>query len=71
MVSEQSPAAPQVRETQVADLSLMGSTADLSDADLEKLVAELDGMETLPAAEPQTITITDEDIGTENDSTTR
>jgi len=62
--------APAVRETEVADLSLVGNTADLTDADLEKLVAELDGMETLPAAEPQSITITDEDIGTENDSTT-
>jgi hypothetical protein len=63
--------APAARETEVADLSLVGNTADLTDADLEKLVAELDGMETLPAAEPQSITITDEDIGTENDSTTR
>lgn len=69
--SVDSRAVPSVRETQVADLSLVGSTEDLSDADLEKLVAELDGMETLPAAEPHSITITDEDIGTENDSTTR
>jgi predicted anti-sigma-YlaC factor YlaD len=55
-------------ETQVASLSLVGNTADLSDADLEQLVAELDAIETLPSAEPQSITITDEDLGSENDS---
>ena len=60
-----------VQETEVADLSLVGNTADLTDADLEKLVAALDGIETLPAAEPHSITITDDDIGAEIDSTTR
>jgi hypothetical protein len=43
----------------------------LSDADLEQLVADLDGMETLPSEEPQAITITDIDIETDNDSTDR
>ena len=58
-------------ETEVASLSLVGSTADLTDADLEKLVAELDGMESLPSAEPQTITITDDDFGTSDENTDR
>ena len=67
-----SPTNPStVRETPVASLSLVGSTADLSDADLEQLVADLDGMETLPSEEPQAITITDIDIETDNDSTDR
>ena len=59
------------RETQVASLSLVGSTAELTDADLEKLVAELDGIESLPSAEPQSITITDEDFETGEDDTDR
>jgi anti-sigma factor RsiW len=50
-------------ETQVASLSLVETTAGLSDADLEKLMAELDGMESVPSAEPQAITITDDDFG--------
>jgi hypothetical protein len=70
-----SPAAPAraatsaPRETQVASLSLVGSTAELTDADLEKLVAELDGMESLPSAEPQSLPITDEDFDTGDDNT--
>jgi hypothetical protein len=55
-------------ETQVASLSLVGSTSDLSDADLELLVAELDAMESLPAEEPQSFTNTVEDIGSDEDS---
>lgn len=58
-------------ETRVATLSLVGTTADLTDADLEKLVAELDGMESLPSAEPQPITITDDDLGTIDENTNR
>lgn len=61
--------APAATEIQVATLSLVGSTADLSDSDLEQLVADLDGLETLPSAEPQSITITDAEIETDNDST--
>ena len=67
--STESVISPAAAETQVADLSLVGSTADLSDSDLEQLVAELDGIETLPSEEPQTITITDAEIGTSNDTT--
>ena len=52
-------------------LSLVGSTVELSDSDLEKLVAELDGMETLPSAEPQSITITDEDFATGDENIDR
>ena len=55
-------------ETQAASLSLVGSTSDLSDADLELLVAELDAMEPLPAEEPQSFTNTVEDIGSDEDS---
>jgi len=70
-VTSGEPSVATPEETQVASLSLVGSTADLTDADLEKLVAELDGMESLPAAEPQTITITDDDFGTSDENTDR
>lgn len=60
--------AQKANETQVASLSLVGSTSDLSDADLELLVAELDAMESLPAEEPQSFTNTVEDIGSDEDS---
>ena len=50
-------------ETQVASLSLVGSTQDLSDADLEQLMSDLDGLDVLPAAEPQSVTPSVEDIG--------
>ena len=50
-------------ETQVASLSLVGSTEDLSDADLEQLMSDLDGLDALPAAEPQSVTPSVEDIG--------
>ena len=50
-------------ETQVASLSLVGSTQDLSDADLEQLVSDLDGLDALPSAEPQSVTPSVEDIG--------
>lgn len=59
------------QEVQVASLSLVGSTSDLSDAQLEQLVAELDGIETLPSAEPQSITIIDEDFGDADENTDR
>ena len=49
-------------ETQVASLSFVGGTQDLSEAELETLLAELDGMETIPAAEPQSVTLSVEDI---------
>lgn len=54
------PAPVSVR--QVASLSLVGGTQDLSEAELETLLAELDGMETIPAAEPQSVTLSVEDI---------
>jgi len=66
--TESSPEAVASNETQVASLSLVGSTSDLSDADLELLVAELDDMEPLPAEEPQSFTNTVEDIGSDEDS---
>lgn len=50
-------------ETQVASLSLVGSTQDLSDADLEQLTSDLEGLEALPSAEPQSVTLAVEDNG--------
>ena len=49
-------------ERQVASLSFVGGTNDLSEAELETPLAELDGMESIPAAEPQSVTVTVEDI---------
>jgi anti-sigma factor RsiW len=51
--------------TQVASLSLVGSTQDLSDADLEQLTHDLDQLDALPSAEPQSVTLSVEDIGTD------
>ena len=55
------------REVQVASLSLVGSTADISDADLEQLVAQLDAIDSMPDDEPSPVTITVEDIDAESD----
>ncbi|HEY0242563.1 MAG TPA: zf-HC2 domain-containing protein [Gemmatimonadaceae bacterium] len=60
-------AADPNREVQVASLSLVGSTADISDADLEHLVAQLDAIDSMPAHEPSPVTITVEDIDGESD----
>ena len=49
-------------EQQVASLSLVGGTQDLSESELETLLAELDGMDSIPAAEPQSVTLSVEDI---------
>lgn len=46
----------------VASLSFVGGTQDLSDSQLETLLAELDGMDSIPAAEPQSVTLSVEDI---------
>ncbi len=55
---------PAVKSTEVelASLSLVGSTDDLSDADLESLVSGLDGIDAVPSAEPGSVTTTVEDI---------
>jgi len=50
------------KEVQVASLSLVGSTDDLSDSDLESLVAALDGIEAVPSAEPGSVTTTVDDL---------
>lgn len=55
------------KEVEVASLSLVGSTDDLSDADLESLVAALDGIEGVPSAEPGSVTTTVDDIDGNND----
>ena len=49
-------------EVQVASLSLVGGTDDLSDDDLETLVAALDGIDAVPSVEPASVTTTVEDI---------
>ena len=55
------------KEVQVASLSLVGSTDDLSDSDLESLVAALDGIEAVPSAEPASVTTTVDDIDGNDD----
>lgn len=55
------------RELQVASLSLVGSTADISDSDLEQLVQDLDAIDAIPAAEPAPVTISVEDLSETND----
>jgi hypothetical protein len=65
-----SPAATEKsapKEVDVASLSLVGSTDDLSDADLDSLVAALDGIESVPSAEPGSVTTTVDDIDGTND----
>jgi hypothetical protein len=49
-------------ETQIASLSFVGGTQDLSEAELETLLAELETMEGMPAAEPQNVITTIENI---------
>jgi anti-sigma factor RsiW len=49
-------------EKEVASLSFVGGTQDLSESELETLLAELDGMASMPAAEPQSVTLSVEDI---------
>ena len=55
------------REVHVASLSLVGSTADISDADLEQLVAQLDAIDSMPDDEPSPVTITVEGIDADSD----
>jgi hypothetical protein len=55
------------KEVQAASLSLVGSTDDLSDSDLETLVAALDGIEAVPSAEPGSVTTTVDDIDGNDD----
>jgi len=55
------------KEVQVASLSLVGSTDDLSDSDLESLVAALDGIEAVPSAEPGSVTTTVDDLDGNDD----
>ena len=52
-------------ETEVASLSLVGGTDDLSDADLEKLVSDIETIDAMPAAEPPSVTATVDDMGIE------
>ncbi|HMA20516.1 MAG TPA: zf-HC2 domain-containing protein [Gemmatimonadaceae bacterium] len=58
------PAAPRASAgTEVASLSLVGGTDDLSDADLETLVSDIETIDAMPAAEPQSVTVTVDDMG--------
>jgi anti-sigma factor RsiW len=54
-------------EVQLASLSLLGSTTDISDSDLEQLVADLDAIEAIPNDEPTPVTITVDDVDATND----
>lgn len=49
-------------ERAVASLSLVGGTHDLTESELETLLAELDGMQSIPAAEPQSVTLSVDDL---------
>ena len=49
-------------EPQVASLTV-GGLQELSDSDIEQLLADLNGMEALPSAEPQSVTSTLDDSG--------
>lgn len=55
------------KEIEIASLSLVSGTDDLSDADLEQLVSELDAIEAVPAEEPSSVTTTVDDIDQIND----
>jgi hypothetical protein len=59
-VKNNGSAAPS-REVQVAALSF-GGTQDLSESELETLLSEIEGMESIPSAEPQSVTPSIEDI---------
>jgi anti-sigma factor RsiW len=50
-------------EKQVASLSLVGNLNELSDSEIEELLTDLDGIETLPSAEPTSVTSTLDDSG--------
>ena len=54
-VTAQKPA-----EVQVASLSLVEGMSDISDSDLEQLVADLDAIDAIPADEPTPVTIVDD-----------
>ncbi|HEX2723534.1 MAG TPA: zf-HC2 domain-containing protein [Gemmatimonadaceae bacterium] len=55
--------APVVKKRDVPSLSLIAGTQDLSDAELESLLSELDAIEAVPSAEPQSVTHSIENIG--------
>lgn len=50
-------------EHKVASLSLVGGTDDLNDSDLEQLVLDLETIEAVPSAEPQSVTLTVDNMG--------
>jgi anti-sigma factor RsiW len=52
-------------EREVASLYLVGNIQDLSDSEIAQLLTDLDGIETLPAAEPQSVTSSLDDAGAE------
>jgi anti-sigma factor RsiW len=54
-------------EVQVASLSLVEGMSDISDSDLEQLVADLDAIDAIPADEPTPVTITVDDIDAADD----
>lgn len=68
-VTPASPSTPKTEtssarpEEQVASLAVSG-LQDLSDADIEQLLSDLNGMEALPSAEPSSVTNALEDSGT-------
>ncbi len=62
VTEELRPSVKSAAEAQVASLSFVGGTQDLTDAELETLLSEMDTMEGMPAAEPQSVNTTIENI---------
>jgi predicted anti-sigma-YlaC factor YlaD len=46
-----------VAQVEARSLSLVGGVQDLTDADIEELLADIDGVEAIPSAEPGPITL--------------
>jgi anti-sigma factor RsiW len=62
-VAQVAPAAGPALATSVASLSLVSGVQDLSDAQLVQLLADLDGMETIPSEEPDPLALPLDDTG--------
>jgi len=50
-------------QTEVAALSIVGGVSDLTDAQLEELIQDLDAIATVPSADPVPITLSVDDMG--------
>jgi hypothetical protein len=64
-VAVESPAPASAKPVIVASLPLVTGVSDLTDDQLEQLLADLDGMEAVPSAEPATLALPLDDLGGE------